>query len=332
LLAIALLGGACSEQPAAPPTALQQFDGRAMGTTYDIRYFADVDPKGLAELVDAYLQEFDHELSTYRPDSDITRVNAARAGEVVAIPSRLDRVLALGEELRERTGGALDLTVKPLRDLYDRAKQTGEWPDAEAVDEALARIGPERWRRTPDGLVKLVDGVQFDVNSIAKGLGVDEVGALLEQAGVSNYKIEIGGEVVCAGTKPGGQPWTIGVENPDFPGEVSRILEACPLRDQALATSGSYQNFAVRDGVEVHHIVDPRSGRNATHRVVSVAVIAPTCALADGLATALMVTGPEQGAAVIESYRRGPPALDVRALFVVRQDDGSLTEILAHWN
>lgn len=329
LVAFTCVGCGGGDVDADAPVVLS---GRAMGTHYEVRYFGQVEGESMRELIEAFLEEFDRELSTYRADSDISRFNGAEAGAPFAVRSRLRDVVELGEELRRRTGGALDMTVKPLRDLYDREVETGRRPTAEELEAARALVGEGRLSLDGRGLSKDRDGVQVDVNAVAKGHGVDCVGGLLLQAGIDSFKIDIGGEVLCRGRKPDGRPWVIGVESPDHPGDVDERLAEVALDGMGLAQSGSYRNFAVRDGEVVHHIFDPRTGRSATNRTVAVAVVAPTCALADGLATALMVLGHEAGAEVVRSYRQADPPVDVRAVFAERGGDRSLVVHRVAWD
>jgi thiamine biosynthesis lipoprotein len=134
--------------------------------------------------------------------------------------------------------------------------------------------------------------------------------------------VEIGGEVVCAGAKTGGRPWQIGIEKPDG-GSGRPIQEVVELRDRALATSGDYRNFFESGGHRVHHVIDARTGRNADNGVVQVSVLAPDCTLADGLATAWMIVGPD---AARELLAR-PELAGVDALFLLRDPDGGVREL-----
>jgi len=317
---VALALAACGGEAATPDAPEQRrFAGQAMGTTYEVLYYGDeFVPSQLRELVDAQLFDFAAALSTYRSDSEVSGFNRAEPGVTVPVGARLRTVVATGLDIAERTDGAFDITVKALTDLYDKGKREG-WTVDTDVRAALDRVGYRKLTLTADGLEKSVAGLALDVDSLAKGLGVDEVADLLEEAGVASMRVEIGGEVVCRGTKPDGSPWRIGVENPDAPGDVSRVLAATELRDEAMATSGTYRNTLEREGELVHHILDPRTGENVRNRVVSVAVVADSCMLADAWATAFLVIGPEAAEPIV----RDDPRIR-RALFVLRAEDGSL--------
>eukprot|EP00904_Undaria_pinnatifida_P001950 jgi/Undpi1/11756/HiC_scaffold_37.g14051.m1 len=308
------------------PPKQQVFGGQTMGTTYEVRYFGDeLEPGGLRELVNAHLQEFEACLSTYRSDSEISRFNRLAAGEVVQPSLRFRNVVAAGLDFARRTDGVFDVTAKALTDLYNKGKRQG-WAVDDTVRAALAQVGWQHVELAKGGLSKSVDGLGLDVDALAKGLGVDEVADLLEDAGVASLRVEIGGEVVCRGRKPDGSPWRIGVENPDAPGNVNRIVGAAPLENEAMACSGTYRDNLVRDGQLVHHILDARTGKNVANRVVSVAVVAADCMTADAYATAFLVMGPARARAVMAEDSRVR-----RALFVLRKEDGSLDVVRENW-
>jgi thiamine biosynthesis lipoprotein len=162
--------------------------------------------------------------------------------------------------------------------------------------------------------------VTLDLSSIAKGYGVDQVAAVVRRAGFADFIVEIGGEVYAAGSRRGGGPWRVGINRPRSDASPDEVYRVAPLRDAAFATSGGYRNFFARDGVRYSHILDPRTGRPVANGVVSVSVRAPTCTLADGLATAVIVMGLESGIALLE---RLP---DVEGLVVVETREGRLED------
>ncbi|MEC8253405.1 MAG: FAD:protein FMN transferase, partial [Planctomycetota bacterium] len=149
---------------------------------------------------------------------------------------------------------------------------------------------------TVDGLqlVKARPDVQLDLDGIVAGAAADRIGAHLRTLGVTSFYLQITGEVLCRGRKPDGSPWRIGVVDPTSSEGDQAAVVALPLRDAALCRSGDYRNQAVVGGAVMHHVFDPRTGRNPAHRVVSASVLASSCAVADALGTALMVLSPDE--------------------------------------
>ena len=163
----------------------------------------------------------------------------------------------------------------------------------------------------------------LDVNLLRNDLA--RVGAALAARGVTGWMVEIGGEVRCAGTKDDGEPWMIGVEGPSEDG--TRIAETVALVDAALSTSGSYRRYVEQAGRITHHVFDPRTGHNASNGIVTASILAPDCALADALATALMVLGPERAESVFDRMGGGGLA----GYFLERASDGSLRTHKVRW-
>jgi thiamine biosynthesis lipoprotein len=175
-------------------------------------------------------------------------------------------------------------------------------PPADAqVASRLAEVGFAKIEiRDSGALVKRQASVTLDLSSIAKGYGVDQVAALLRAEGFASFIVEIGGEVYAAGARRDGQPWRVAVNRPRVDAAPDEVYGVVALRDQALATSGDYRSYFVRDGVRYSHVIDPKTGRPVTNRVVSVSISAPDCTLADGLATAVMVMGAGPGLELVE--------------------------------
>jgi thiamine biosynthesis lipoprotein len=309
--------------------------GETMGTTWSVRTAAPaaVAPERLQALLEARLRELNASLSTWDPQSELSRINAAPAHTPLPLGADLRTVLAAALELSRATGGAFDPTVGPLVNLwgFGPGGQRAE-PDAAAIAAARARTGFAHVRLEDHTLTKEREGLYLDLSAIAKGFGVDALGRVLEAQGVADYVAEIGGEVLARGRAPQGRPWSIGIDAPvagAAPGErlagVMRLEPAAAgLERLAVATSGSYRRFRrLRDGT-AHHIVDPRTGRPTGGRLVAVSVVAPDCMTADGIATALMVLGVEAGLAWVE---RRP---GVSALFLEAAPEGAAQPLVRH--
>jgi len=209
-------------------------------------------------------------------------------------------VLLEARRIGELTEGAFDVTVGPLVNLWGFGPQMGEDdipPEAE-ISAAWERVGFElvELREDPPALRKARGDVLIDLSAIAKGYAVDQIVRLLTDANVLNYLVEIGGELRGEGLNEQGEPWRIAIERP-VPGERS-VQRIVGLRDAGLATSGDYRNFFEVDGQRYAHVIDPATGRPVIHQLASVTVLADTTMSADGLATGLMVLGPERALAL----------------------------------
>jgi thiamine biosynthesis lipoprotein len=307
----------------APPRA-HKLAGRTMGTAYHVTVVSGAAPAGLQAKIDRRLDEVNRTFSTYVEDSELNRFSRfRRAGEEFEVSPDFLRVMTTAARVFELSGGAWDGTVRPLVDLwgFGPAPPAGEPPVAEKIEALLSDVGFGTIEIRPQGaLVKGRAGVSLDLSSIAKGYGVDAVAEVVQGEGFRDFLVEIGGEVRAAGARPGGRPWRVGINRPRSeaaPDEIHRVVE---LREASLATSGDYRSFFVRDGVRYSHVLDPRTGRPVANGVVSVSVLAPDCALADGLATAVMVMGAEAGLALLERL----PAVD--GFVVVEAADGRLED------
>lgn len=296
------------------------FRGGVMGTQYTVRAVlpAGADADLLARLVRETLQDIDGKMSTYKPDSELSRFNAAPANEPFPLSPETAGVFRTALEISRESGGAFDLTVGPLVNAWGFGPEDPPEPPSDAEIEALlGRIGHQHLELRGDGtVVKDIEGLYCDLSAIAKGYAVDCVAKALGAAGVSACMVEVGGEVQTRGAKPGGIPWTIGIEKPVI-GE-RRLHGVLELTGGALASSGGYRNFHEVDGRRVSHTIDPRTGRPVTHSLTAVSVLHDACARADAYATTLMVLGPERGAAFCAAH-------GIAALFFLRGEDGGYT-------
>ena len=292
-----------------------------MGTTYSVAVAAlpeGVGKKELSLAVEDELDAVNRQMSTWDPDSELSRFNAGDSTDWVPVSPETAAVTGLALEIAADSGGAFDPTVGPLVDLWgfgDAPRPTRVPTDAElAAARRSVGHGKLHVRRDPPALRKDVPGLRANLSAIAKGHGVDRVAGRLEALGVADYLVEIGGEVRAAGAKLGGAAWAAGVETPidDVTGARRQVRRAVPLATTpgtaAMATSGNYRNFYSLDGGAVVHTIDPRTGRPAAAgELASASVLAADCATADALATAVMVLGADAGRDLLE--RRGAAAL-----------------------
>jgi len=300
--------------------------GETMGTTYHIKVVTRLFQRtgGLDQKIKRRLEQINHSMSTYRPDSEISRFNThVQRGEKVAVSTDFLRVLSAARKLHRLSGGAWDPTVRPLVHLwgFDGPSDQRTVPAEGRIAALLPQIGFGQIDIDQAGyLVKNGDQVSLDLASIAKGYGVDAVSALLKGEGFADFLVEIGGEIYASGRRRDGRYWRIGINQPRRDAAPDRVRRVVALENRALATSGDYRNYFRQKGRYYSHVLDPRSGYPVANGVVSVSVLAPSCTLADGLATALMVMGAKHGLALVDR-------LDlVEVLVVVQNPDGTLTD------
>ncbi|WP_323844077.1 FAD:protein FMN transferase [Microbulbifer magnicolonia] len=275
-----------------------------MGTSYHITVVdvpAAVQRAELQQQIDAELRQVNREMSTYIEDSELMRFNRGPVGQAVPVSAPLAEVVALSLDIFRRSDGAFDVTVGPLVNLWGFGPQPEpeQIPDDATIASLLQQVGSDALvvQRAPDRITRSRP-VEIDLSAIAKGHGVDRVALLLEQQGIRNYLVEIGGELRTLGVNPKGRHWRIGIESPDPAGRV--VQKPISVSGKSVATSGDYRNYYERNGVRYAHTIDPRIGRPLQHRLASVTVIADSCAEADGLATALNVLGADAGLELAE--------------------------------
>lgn len=285
---LTLLLTACSH----PPQPLR-LEGQSMGTSWSVLIGdAGGDEAHARPLIEAELQRVVAQMSTWEPDSDLSRFNASNAGTKHTLPPQLREVLTAALELAQDSDGAFDPTVGPLVELWGfgpgRPRQNAPAP---AEIEALrGRVGWQRVRVEGEQLIQ-PGGLSLDLSAIAKGHAVDRIAEALRAAGYAHLLIEVGGELRAQGQHPDGRAWRIGLEGPRVEGAATGIV----LRDQAVATSGDYRQFFEQDSRRYSHMLDPRSGFPIAQAGIAVSVVHASCMQADGLATTLAVLGPEEG-------------------------------------
>ena len=326
LLALAL--SACGQEVSERSTYV--FEGATMGTTFTVKVTAvDLIPgerARLEQLIQGELENIDRKMSHYREDSELSRFNRARDQSPFPVSPETFEVFESAEEISRLTGGAFDITAAPLVDLWGFGAQgpPAAMPSEETIARALERTGYQKLVLNQDNrtIRKLDPRVRCDLSAIAKGYAVDRVAEALIGEGIANHMVEVGGEVRTGGKNDAGRSWRIAIERP-VPGKhaelpVQRIL---PLSGLAMATSGGYRNFYERGGDRYSHTIDPRTGRPISHDLASVSVVDELCMRADGLATGLLVLGPEEGYALAVER-------NLAALLMVADGDGVFRELV----
>ena len=315
-LVVAALAG-CSFKP---EQQIWEISGPIFGTRYHISVVVEDDQARLQQLasgIEQALEGVDAAMSTWREDSELSRFNALPdQSEWTELSAPLHTVLLEAEAVSALTGGAFDITIGPVVNLWGFGPDAR--PDTVPDDATLARVlrgtGHDKiqLRDQPPG-IRTSEQQYLDLSAIAKGFGVDEVARYLTAEGISGYLVEIGGEVSVAGRKPDGSVWRLAIETPGEDAEqVNRVVT---LNNRALATSGDYRNYYEFNGQRYSHTLDPQTGKPITHNLASVTVIAENCMRADALATGFTVMGFEE--AMELAVRENIPAY-----FIVRGEAG----------
>ncbi len=315
----------CAPPPPGPEPAVHVFDGATMGTTYTVRVVtADAWDQPRRDLIGARIQavldDVEAKMSHFRPSSELSRFNQSRLTEPFPVSPETFEVVQHAYQLSELTSGALDVTIGPLVNAwgFGPAEPQSLPPDAGLLARLRDHMGYTKLEldQAASTIRKRDPELECDLSAVAKGYGVDRVAAALGAEGLMRFMVEVGGEIVATGLNQQGGPWRIAIERPAMEGGVQRVV---PLSGHAMATSGDYRNVREVDGRLFSHTIDPRTGRPVEHQLASVSVIAELCVVADGLATALGVLGPDEGYAL--AVEQG-----WAALFLVRDDTGAISE------
>lgn len=294
LVWLALAAAGCTRMPEVESVA-----GIAQGTTYTLQWWSEprLDRDALAAAAAAELDRIDALLSNYRADSVLERFNATRSVEPQALPAELVALLRLAVEVHLASDRCFDPTVRPLVHLWGFDGDDPHVPAAADITAALANVGLDKLEILDDETVrKTLPGLEIDMASIGQGYTVARLAKVVEGFGIDNYLVEIGGELLAHGRKPGGERWRIGIENPTAAGGVAEPLVVPGDRPVAVITSGTYRHYFEDQGRPYGHILDPRTGRPVEHALVETTVVGPDPARAAAWATALLCLGPEEGA------------------------------------
>jgi FAD:protein FMN transferase len=271
--------------------------GTMHGTFYHATYLQP-EGKDLQQAIEEKMHEFELSLSTFNPQSIISRIN--QNDDSVVTDEYFDTMYTEALIVSENSGGAFDITVAPLVNAWGFGFGDQERVKIPDVKTILSYIGYQKIKLENKKIIKSDKRVMLDASAIAKGQSSDVIGKLLESYGCEHYMIEIGGEVACRGLNPSGKKWQIGIDKPvdspiDNDGELQTIVA---ISGVGLATSGNYRQFYYKDGKKYAHTINPKTGYPVDHNLLSATVIAPTCMQADAYATAFMVLGVDSSLAL----------------------------------
>ncbi len=321
------------QQASSPQAEYLALTGKTMGTNYSIKYLDSLNRDFKPE-IDQLLIAVNNEVSTYEPESFISRFNKS-ADEIQYLnllkkgknpPLHFKANFEKAKEVYQNTEGYFDPTIMPIVNYWGFG-YTEKRPVVEAdkmkIDSLMEFVGFEKvsQRSTEDGWVYLKKehaGIQLDFSAIAKGYGVDAVTRLLDKKGVQNYYVEIGGELRVKGKNPKQDWWTVGISKPKEDAPLTEIQSKIKLQNQALATSGNYRNFYEINGVKYAHTINSKTGFPEKNTLLSATILAPDCMTADAYATACMAMGLERGVEMISRLE------NVEAYFLYSDESGNI--------
>lgn len=285
--------------------------GYIFGTQYNIKYKSTDD---LHKEIRGVLGEVDNALSMFNKKSIISAFNNNADTTANAM---FTEVFNLAQEISEKTGGAFDITVAPLVNVWGFGFKKGELPDSNTVENLLKSVGYKTVALKDGKLTKQNTSTMLDCSAIAKGYGSDAVARLFDSRNITDYMIEIGGEVVTKGINDKGTAWNISISKPteDTTASSTAHQAIMSITGKGLATSGNYRNYRIENGKKYAHTIDPRTGYPVQHSLLSATVVADNCATADAFATAFMVMGLEEAFKICKDNQ-------IDAYFIYADDNG----------
>ncbi|MBU1014036.1 MAG: FAD:protein FMN transferase [Bacteroidetes bacterium] len=314
ILSLSIFAFSCQRQTTSSEKI--SFQGEAQGTYYLVTYF-DEQNRNLQMEIDSILLDFDQSLSSWVPNSILSRVN--RNEENVILDQYFIDNFNLSAKVSEESGGAFDCTVGPLIEAWGFGFRQKIELSQEMIDSIQAFIGYKKVWIENNMLVKSDPRMELSFNAVAQGYSVDVVGRFLKNLGIQNFIIDIGGEVLASGIKPNSELWQVGIQKPteNQDGEIEAEV-IVSLKDKALVTSGSYRKYYEKNGKRYSHMIDPSTGYPVTHSLLSVSVLADKCAEADAYATAFMIMGLEKSLSFLEGR------IDLEAFFIYTDHENKM--------
>ena len=319
LLIAALTLVSCHHDP------LVTLQGETQGSYYTIRYY-DQQQRNLTPQIDSILTLVDNTLSLWNENSLIRRINN---GTDSLISPLFHDLLTKANTMRLYTNGALDCRIGTLVKLYGFGFEKRTEITQQQIDTILSQLSRQTYLiadsnlslPSPTYTLRRLEPFEFDFNAIAQGYTSDLIGHLFDSLGISNYIINIGGEVLAKGTKENGENWSVGIERPatHFYDTVQNIETIIYLHDKSVVTSGNYRKYYEKDGIRYSHTINPATGRPVDHSLLSVSVISDHAWYADAMATAFMVMGLEQSLQFINSHPENP---DIQAVYFIYNENG----------
>lgn len=297
-----------------------QLEGTVFHTIYHIQYDS---PTDFTPEITEMFKVFDYSVSMFNDSSLIARINNGDTS--VVVNSFIRTVLVKAMEVSRVSDGAFDVTCAPLVNLWGFGFKNRENVTQQMIDSTLEYVGYEKVHLDAAGhIIKDDPRINLDFSSIAKGYMCDLVADFLLEHGITNYMVEIGGEIVCGGVNSKQNMWGIGINKPveDSTQLQTQLQEIMRLTDCGVATSGNYRNFYYKDGQRFAHTIDPKTGYPVQKDVLSATVIAPDCITADAYSTAFMVLGSKESLRILEADTT------LMAYFIVATPDGEGQDVI----
>ncbi len=281
-----LLLTACTNQ-----SQYYEDSGSVFHTLYHIKYQS---PKPLTTAIDKEFQDFNLSLNPFNPNSIISHINN---NDSIKVDEWFSEVFLKASEISDKTNGVFDITCAPLVNLWGFGFSKMDSVTPNMIDSIKQFVGYKKVRLKDKNIIKDDPRLMLNCSAIAKGYACDIIARLLEREGITNYMVEIGGEVTMSGVNPNGDCWRIGINKPEdestgIQNEIEEVVQLC--KKGGIATSGNYRNFYIKDGKKYAHTIDPRTGYPAEKNILSATIIANDCMTADAYATAFMAMGLEQ--------------------------------------
>ncbi|WP_299368092.1 FAD:protein FMN transferase [Winogradskyella sp.] len=316
IVLIAVLSMSCKEDK--KQTQLVKLSGPVFGTGFNVQYSHDNNTNYINQ-IDSLFAVVNQSMSTYIPDSDISRINR---NEEVKVDKHFKHVFKASKDIYRATEGVFDPTIGNVVNAWNFGAETNKFlTDSTTIDSLMQYVGLNRIGLL-DGKIKKPASSYLEFNAIAKGYGVDVIAEFLETKDVVNYLVEIGGEIRVKGDNiEKKSPWKVGLDEPRFDGQQS-VFKAIVLKDEAMATSGTYRKFKTdENGNRYAHIINTKTGYPTKTNVLSVSVIAPNCMMADAYATAFQAMGIER---VTEFLKTHP---ELKAYFIYENENKELSTL-----
>ena len=319
-LCLSFLTACGTDTPPKQKTELNSFSGQVMGTWYHVKYLPSADSplsnKEIEGQLHDRLSHVDQLMSTYKPDSEVSRFNASLPDQWFSVSAETLEVISLAQQISEKTSGAFDISVAKLVNLWGFGPEQSKFkiPETNTLQKVLDQIGYQNLQVDESQLrIRKKTPLLIDLSAIAKGYGVDEAADYLDSLAVESYLVEVGGEIRTRGLKPDGSPWRIAIESPNS--QQRDVYGIIDITDLAVATSGDYRNYFEQNGQRFSHTINPTTGYPIKHNLASVTVIGQRAAEVDALATAFSVMG-------LENALRYATKYNVAAYFIVKKEEG----------